>query len=51
MIQLFSGNYNPYLALLKEKAYLNKYISFMEYIEPEVDDELKEKLVKWYPNL
>jgi hypothetical protein len=38
---------NMYLSLLKEKALLHRRISFSEAIDDDMDDELKERLVKW----
>jgi hypothetical protein len=40
-----------YMALLKEKAYLKRDISFYEFLDMERDSELEEKLLKLYTSL
>jgi len=37
---------NKYLSLLKEKAYLHREISFMDFLDGEIDYELQENLIK-----
>lgn len=49
-IYLTSEYPNGYLQLLKEKAYLNHDISFMELLSS-TNFSLEEKLVKWHRNL
>lgn len=46
MIYLDTEPTYDYLELLIEKAYLNGHISFYEYFERPIGDELKEKLIK-----
>lgn len=46
MISLIWQHPNSYLNLLKEKAYLNREISFKEYLDDEIETELEDRLVK-----
>jgi hypothetical protein len=50
-IYLSDGWSNSYLKLLKEKAYLHKQISSMEYFTSDIDSDLEQKLLRMNKSL